>query len=64
MVDEMRAHVAERALTPVDPATPIERMVERVVLDVGRRAEEQIPVQALRQVRFDFVREGVRERAA
>ena len=41
----MRAHVAERALSPIDPAAPVERVIERVILDERRDAEKQIPRQ-------------------
>ena len=46
-VDQVRAHVAERALAPVHPAAPVERVVNRVVRHLGRDAEKQIPRQAL-----------------
>ena len=45
MIDEVRAHVAERALAPVHPAAPVERVIDRVVVDLRRDAEEQIPRQ-------------------
>jgi hypothetical protein len=35
MIHEVRAHVAERALAPVDPAAPVERVIQRVILDIG-----------------------------
>ena len=48
MVDQVRTHVTERALTPVDPAAPVERVVDGVVRHFWRRAKEQIPVQRRR----------------
>ena len=45
MIDQVRAHVAERALAPVHPAAPVERVIERVIVDRRRDAEEEIPRQ-------------------
>ena len=39
----MRAHVADGADAPVGPAAPVERMVDRVVVDLARGPEEQVP---------------------
>ena len=43
MIDQVRAHVAERTLAPVHPSAPVMRMIDRVVIDVRRHAEEEIP---------------------
>src|SRR5687768_8908157 len=43
----MRSHVAERTLAPVDPAAPVEGVIDRVILDLGSDAEEQVPVEAI-----------------
>ena len=45
MVDEVRAHVAKRALAPIHPAAPVERVIDRVVVDFRRAAEEQVPIE-------------------
>ena len=47
-IDEVRAHVADGAHAPVGPATPVERMVDRVVVDVARRARGTGPRRACR----------------
>ena len=46
--DHRELHVAERALPPVDPAAPVERVIDRVVVDLGGDAEEEIPVETFR----------------
>ena len=49
MIDQMRAHVAERADTEVDPAAPVERVIDRVIRDIFRdRSDVEIPVQSRR----------------
>src|SRR6185503_21283197 len=35
-------------LPPVDPAAPVERVIDRVVVDLGGDAEEEIPVETFR----------------
>jgi len=40
MIDQVRAHIAERTLAPVHPSAPVMRMIDGVVLDVRRDAEE------------------------
>src|SRR5207253_9549890 len=42
-IDQVRAHVAKRAVTPIDPTTPIEGMIDRVIFDIWRGAKEQVP---------------------
>ena len=46
-VEKMRAHVANRAAAPVDPAAPIKRMIDRMVGNFGAHAEEKIPRQRI-----------------
>src|SRR5260370_20116037 len=46
MIDEMRAHIANRADAPIGPAAPVERMIDGVVLHLRRDTEKQIPVEA------------------
>src|SRR4051812_6685391 len=48
VIDQVRAHVADRADAPVDPAAPVERVIHRVIVDARRDAEEQIPVERRR----------------
>jgi hypothetical protein len=43
MIDQVRAHVSERTLAPVHPSLPVVRMIDRVVIDDRRHAEEEIP---------------------
>ena len=43
MIDQVRAHIAERTLAPVHPSAPVVRMINRVVIDLGCNAEEEIP---------------------
>src|SRR3954454_11880566 len=47
MIDEVRAHVAERALTPVDPPAPAARVIDRVIVDRRSDAKEQVPGHAV-----------------
>ena len=42
-IDEMRAHVADGAHAPIGPAAPVERVVDRVIVDLAGTAEEQVP---------------------
>src|SRR5260370_17818044 len=46
MIDEMRAHIANRADAPIGPAAPVEGMIDGVVLHLRRDTEKQIPVEA------------------
>src|SRR5262245_44253501 len=52
MIDQVRAHIAERASAPVNPAAPVERMIDRMEGDFGRGPEIQIPIECgrLREV--------------
>src|SRR5215469_13690828 len=43
MIDQMRAHVADRADAPIHPAAPIERMIDGVIRNIRSNAEEEIP---------------------
>src|SRR5215207_5652529 len=67
LVDDVRAHVADRAHAEVDEAAPAEWVVRRVIGDLPRGGtEEQIPVHALRdRLRIDLhsAQHGVVERA-
>ena len=44
----MSAHVADGTDAPIDPATPIEGMVDRVIVDARADAEEEVPGERLR----------------
>src|SRR6185295_20274868 len=46
-VHQVRAHVADRAAAPVDPAAPVERVIDGVILDIRRGTEKQIPREPL-----------------
>ncbi len=48
MIDQVRAHVADGADAPVHPAAPVERVIDRVIFDALRDAEEEIPVERSR----------------
>src|SRR5579859_724630 len=47
-VEQVRAHVADRTATPINPAAPVERMIDRVIGDLGSDAEEEIPRESFR----------------
>ena len=55
MIDEVRAHVAERALAPVDPAAPVERVIDRVIVDRRRDAQEEIPRLLIDRLELGFL---------
>src|SRR4051812_44374334 len=47
MIDEVRAHVAERADAEGQPSSPVEWMVDRMIRNVlGDRSQVKIPVQS------------------
>src|SRR5690554_632765 len=48
MVEQVGAHVAERADTPIDPSAPVEWVINRVVLAEGCGSEEDVPVEICR----------------
>src|SRR5260370_34187619 len=47
-VQQVRAHIADGADAPIDPAAPIEGMIDGVIVDAGANAEEEIPGERLR----------------
>ena len=47
-VEEMSAHVANGTDAPIDPAAPIEGMVDGVIGDARANAEEEVPRKSLR----------------
>src|SRR6202162_4606511 len=50
MIEQMRAHVAERADAEVGPAAPVEWVIDRMIGDRFRhRPDVQIPVQSWRR---------------
>jgi len=59
VIDQVGAHVAERALAPVHPAAPIARMVNRVVLDLWGDPKEQI-LRVAKECRADLIIMGAR----
>src|SRR5262245_29784311 len=48
MIDEVRGHVSYGACSPVEPAAPIEWMIDRVIENFRSGAEEQVPVESCR----------------
>jgi hypothetical protein len=42
MIHQVRGHIAQRAGSPVDPAAPVERVVDQMVVDLRRRPEVEI----------------------
>src|SRR5688572_31954217 len=52
MIDSVRFDVAELVLAPVDAAGPVDRVIDRVVLDRRRNAQEEIPRRLVHRLEF------------
>src|SRR5262245_34386362 len=44
MIDEVSRHIADRSCSPIEPASPVERMIDRMIGDVRGRSDEKIPI--------------------
>jgi len=47
VIDQVSSHISQSPCSPIDPASPVKRMIEWMVFHLGSRPEKKIPFESL-----------------